>query len=90
VLAVSTAAIFIRLAEAWALAAGQELPQQAIQRWATPVLRPKLELAPGDSFEMAIPIGNFYQLASGRASWVALEYGDQNLKVVARTRMTVL
>ena len=89
VLAVSAAAIFIRLAEAPALAAGQELPQQAIHTWAAPVLQPNLELAPGDSFEMAIPIDNFYQLASGRAFWVALEYGNQNLKVTARTCVTV-
>jgi hypothetical protein len=68
---------------------GQELPQQAIQTWATPVLRPKLELVPDDSFELAIPIGNFYHLASGRAYRVVLEYGDQNLKVSARTRLTV-
>ncbi len=68
---------------------GWELPEQAIQTWATSVLRPKLELEPGDSFELAIPIGNFYQLASGRAYWVTLEYGDQNLKVSARTRVTI-
>ena len=68
---------------------GQELPQRAIQTWATPVLWPQLELALGDSFELAIPIGNFYQLASGRAYLVALEYGDHNLKVTARTRVTV-
>ncbi len=68
---------------------GQELPQQAIQTWATPVLRPKLEMAPGDSFELAIPIGNFYQLASGKPFLVALEYGDQNLKVTAQSPVTV-
>jgi hypothetical protein len=67
---------------------GQELPQQAIQTWATPVLRPKIELGHGDSFELAIPIGSFYQLASGRAYLVVLEYGDQDLKVVARTSVT--
>jgi len=68
--------------------AGQELPQQISEAWATPILWPKLELAPGDSFELASPIGSFYQLESGRAYWVALEYGDQDLKVSARTRLT--
>jgi hypothetical protein len=68
---------------------GQELPQQAIQTWATPVIQPKLELTPDESFEMAIPIDSFYRLESGRAYWVAIEYGDQDLKVSARTRVTV-
>jgi len=68
---------------------GQELPQQAIQTWATPVIQPKLELTPGESFEMAIRIDSFYRLESGRAYWVAIEYGDQDLKVSARTRVTV-
>jgi hypothetical protein len=37
--------------------AGKELPRQAIQTWATPVLRPKLALGLGDSIELAIPTG---------------------------------
>ena len=68
---------------------GKKLPQQAIQTWATPVLRPKIELGPGDSLALTIPIGNFYQLVSGEAYRVALEYGEQNLKVSVRTRVTV-
>ena len=69
--------------------AGKELPRQAIQTWATPALRPPIELGPGDSFEVAIPIDSFYQLESKKAYRVALEYGDRNLKVSARTRVTV-
>ena len=69
--------------------AGKELPRQAILTSATPALRPQLELGPGDSLEVAIPIGNFYQLASERPFLVALEYGDQTLKVTAQTRVTV-
>jgi hypothetical protein len=68
---------------------GHELAQNAIQTWSTPVLRQKIELAQGDSFELEIPIGNFYQLVSGRIYTVAIEYGDQNLKVTARTHVTV-
>lgn len=66
----------------------RELPQQAIQAWATPVLRPKIELERGDSFELPIPIGRFYRLTSGRTYHVVLEYGDQDLKVVTRTSVT--
>ena len=68
---------------------GNEVPQDAIQTWATPVLRPRIELEPGDSFEVTIPIGDFYKLESGKAYSVALTYGDKDLKVSARTLVTV-
>jgi hypothetical protein len=66
----------------------KELPQQVIQTWATPVLRPKIELGRGESFELPVPIGSFYQLESGRTYLVVLEYGDQALKVLTRTSFT--
>lgn len=69
--------------------AGMELPRKVIDTSVTPALRPWLELEPGDSFEVAIPIGKFYQLESKKAYRVALEYGEQNLKVSARTRVIV-
>jgi len=68
---------------------GKEPPQEGIQTGAKPVLRPNREREPGDSFEVAIPIGNFYQLTSRKAYWMTLTYGDQNLKVSARTRVIV-
>jgi hypothetical protein len=68
---------------------GQELPQQPLQTWATPVLRPRIELAPGDSIDVSIPIGDFYQLESGRSYSVSLEYGDRHLRVAARDRAHV-
>jgi hypothetical protein len=69
--------------------AGRMLPEQTIQTWATPVLRPKLELAPGESFELSIPIGNFYELAPAKAYNVTVEYGDWDGKVAARTLVTI-
>jgi hypothetical protein len=68
---------------------GQEPPRQAFLVSATPALRPPLELRPGDSFEMAIPIGSFYRLASGKTYGLALEYGDRTLKVSARITLAV-
>jgi hypothetical protein len=68
--------------------AGKELPRLVIPASATPALRPPLELGSGDSFEMAVPIGTFYHLQSKKTYRVALEYGDQNLKVSARTAVT--
>jgi hypothetical protein len=69
--------------------AGSELPQRIIPTSATPALRPPLDLGPGDSFEIEIPIGSFYQLASGKTYRVSLEYGDKAMKVSAQTRVTV-
>lgn len=69
--------------------AGKELLRKAILASATPALRPQLELGPGDSFEVAIPIDSFYQLESKKSYRVALEYGREELKVSAQTRVTV-
>jgi len=69
--------------------AGKVVPREPIMSSATPALRPPIELGPGDSFEVAIPIGNFYQLESKKAYRVAIEYSNQNLKVLARTRVIV-
>jgi hypothetical protein len=69
--------------------AGKEVPREPIMSSATPALRPEIELEPGDSFEVVIPIGSFYQLESKKAYRVALDYGDQTLKVSAQTRVTV-
>ena len=69
--------------------AGRELPQLVIPTSATPALRPPLELGPGDSLEVTIPIGSFYQLELRKTYWVALTYGEQHLKVSARTRIIV-
>ena len=67
---------------------GNALPQKAIQTWATPVLQPKIELKPNDSFELAIPIGSFYQFTSGMFYQMVIEYGDQDMRVVARSSLT--
>lgn len=67
---------------------GNELPREAIDASSTPILQLPLEVAPGGSFELAIPIGVFYQLASGRSYRVVLEYGDKNLKVAAQGVVT--
>jgi hypothetical protein len=69
--------------------ADEELPQISIQTWVTPAMGPKLELAPGDSLTLPIPLGSFYELVAGSAYRVALEYGAQDLKVTAQARVTV-
>lgn len=68
--------------------AGKDVSQEPILSAATPALRPPIELAPGDSFAVAIPIGRFYRLEPKKAYRVAIEYGDRNLRVSARTQVT--
>jgi hypothetical protein len=71
-------------------AAGKELPQQTVTAMsATPALRPPIELGPGDSLEVTIPLGSFYQLESRKSYRVAIEYGDPKLKVSAQTHIIV-
>lgn len=69
--------------------AGNELPLRTFPISATPALRPPVELAPGDSLELVIPVGSFYQLEAKKSYRVAIEYGDHALKVSAGTRFTV-
>lgn len=67
---------------------GKELPQDTIHSWGTPVLRQPLQLRPGESFDLTIPIGAFYRLEAGKAFQVVLRYGDQNQKVEAESSFT--
>jgi hypothetical protein len=69
--------------------AGQELPRKMFLISVTPALRPPLELGPGDSFDVTIPIGDFYQLERNKTYSVALEYGDRKQKVSARASFAV-
>ena len=68
---------------------GQEVAQQPIATWATPALMPKIQLAPGQSIEVAIPIGELYSLRSGRTYEVTVVYGDEELKVRAHALVRV-
>ena len=63
---------------------GETIPQRSISTWATPMLQPKLELEPGESIELMIPIGELHALQPGREYGVAIEYGDGESRVAAR------
>lgn len=69
--------------------AGDEIPLQMIDSGATPALWPPLELAPGDSMTLAVPIGEFFVLESGRTYDVIIDYGEQGQKVKARGRIAL-
>ncbi len=62
---------------------GEQVSQKNIQTWATPVLRPPLQLQPDESVELTIPIGDFYELEAGKTYRVSLEYGTNDRKVSA-------
>ncbi|MDH5653599.1 MAG: hypothetical protein OEZ39_17195 [Gammaproteobacteria bacterium] len=68
---------------------GRQLPQQTIETWATPVLPQPVELHPGKSITVLIPLGKFYQLNPGQKYWLSLEYGEKDMKVSAKKRITV-
>lgn len=68
---------------------GEPVEQEPLQTWATPVLRPRIDLAPGESFEVDIPLGRFFRLAPGGRYRVTLEYGDDTVKVSAEGAVDV-
>ncbi len=63
---------------------GGDVAMQSISTWATPILRPPVALAPGESVEVPIPIGRFFPLEPGRKYVVTTEYGDADLRVSAK------
>ena len=69
--------------------AGKELPRHELTMSATPALRPPVELKTGESLEITIPLGTFYELEPKNAYRVALEYGDPTLRVSAQSRVVV-
>jgi len=69
-------------------AAGAEVKPEAIQTWATPALRSPVELAPGQTMDLAIPIGTFYALTPGTYQ-LAVSYGEAATKVSAEAAVTV-
>jgi hypothetical protein len=64
-------------------AAGEPVDRQPVETWATPVLRPRVALAPGDALEVPIPVGRFFPLAPGGTYRLSVDYGDDALKVHA-------
>lgn len=64
---------------------GRELPRRVIDWDITPALRAPVDLEPGESFNIAIPIGSFYRMEPGKRYRIAVEYGDKKLKVAAET-----
>lgn len=61
-----------------------QVDRQPLETWATPVLRPRVALSPGDSLDVPIPIGRFFRFSPGGKYRVTVEYGDDALKVTAR------
>jgi hypothetical protein len=68
---------------------GRDLRREPIETWATPVLRPRLDLKPGESVELTVPLGTFYRLESGKTYRVTLGYGDTTPKAEASASVTV-
>jgi hypothetical protein len=60
---------------------GDEVEPDRVETWATPILRPRLALLPGDSTSVVIPLGRFFPLSPGHKYRVSAEYGDNTQKV---------
>lgn len=69
--------------------AGRAVRQEAIPTWATPVLQPPFELLPDQSLALAIPLGAFFRLRSGKTCGVAITYGDRSLQVSAQKPVSI-
>jgi hypothetical protein len=57
--------------------AGEQLARRPPQTLATPILNTPLVLAPGESFDVPVPVGLFFTLAAGHTYRLAIEYGDE-------------
>ncbi len=68
---------------------GRQVDNEPLETWVTPVLRPRLALSPGESFEVVIPVGRLFRLSAGRNYRVSVEYGDAALKVRAEGTFNV-
>jgi hypothetical protein len=62
---------------------GADVAMASISTWATPILRPPVSLAPGESVDVPIPIGRFFPLEPGGKYVVSIEYGDADQRVWA-------
>jgi hypothetical protein len=68
---------------------GQIVPRQPLQSMATPVRLPDVELTPGKTLDLPIPIGEFYRLDSGKTYDLKIEYGDRDRKVAAQALIAI-
>jgi hypothetical protein len=68
---------------------GEPLDREAVETWATPVLRPPVVLQPGDALEVTIPVGRFFHLAPRTRYRISAEYGDRSAKARAEASLEV-
>jgi hypothetical protein len=68
---------------------GRPAPSDIPQAWSTPVLKPPLQLAPGEGVELVLPIGLFFDLDPGHVYDVVVRYGNGPHKAEAVTSLSV-
>ena len=68
---------------------GEEVAEQPLETWATPVLSTPLRLAPGESFDLHIPVGAFFPLRAGERYRLTVAYGDRGAKARAEGDVAV-
>ena len=60
---------------------GRPVERQPVETWATPVLRPPVSLAPGETLDVPIPLGPFFALPPGGTYRVSVTFGADEQKV---------
>lgn len=68
---------------------GEEVAERPLETWATPVLSAPLRLAPGEAFDLHLPLGAFYPLRAGERYRLSVAYGDRNARVRAEGEIAV-
>jgi hypothetical protein len=67
--------------------AGNEVPKEGLETWATPVLKSPVALSRGESLDVPIPLGRFFALTAGSGYRLSIEYGAHDAKVRAEGRI---
>jgi hypothetical protein len=69
--------------------AGESLPQTGPHPWVTPLLLPRLELAPGDSFALGINLTDHFELRRPGSYHLFIRYGDAQASAEAETEIEI-
>ena len=56
---------------------GQQVAQEPVSTWSTPMVRPPVSLAPGESLQVVIPLRPSFAVEPETVYLISADYGDQ-------------
>jgi hypothetical protein len=68
---------------------GERLPMVAPYPWVTPILLPRRQLAPGDSFSLQINLNDHFELQQAGKYHLTIEYGDEHAFAHVETELVI-